>query len=126
MISISKVKINRKEEISSLSTYDGKNVSQVLGYLPSDIILAQSCYIFFRSIQYLNRMRVRSPEMFFLMLLTSSPQIKDAISSSKINIPGENYLIKCNSCRLSCDQDGVSPLTREDRIRLTLNAITFA
>lgn len=126
MIFILHLNINKKEEISSLSSYDGKTVSQVLGYLPSDIILRQACYIFFRLVQNLNRMRVRSPEMVFLMLLTSSSQIKDAISSSKVNIPGENYLIKCDSCMLDNYQKEASSLTRDDRMRLTLNSITFA
>ncbi len=46
MFLVSKVIIRSREDIKSIAKFSDNEVVQVLGYLPKDVIIDQSCYIF--------------------------------------------------------------------------------
>ncbi len=126
MIEVSRVAIERKEDISSLCSYNAESVTQVLGFVPENVVLEQACFIFFRVIDSEKMLRIKNKSMIFLMLLTSSSQIKDALDSSRVKIPGENYLIRCIKCGIEKFEKKDLSISREQRMRLTFNSLTFS
>ena len=123
MFLVSKVIIRSREDIKSIAKFSDNEVVQVLGYLPKDVIIDQSCYIFFNS-NFIRFSRVKNNAMIFLMLLTSTSQVKDAINASGVSLDGENYIIKCRKC-FTEGKHREMHLSIEDRLHLTFNAITF-
>ncbi len=103
--------INEKDLIG----FDGNCVTQILGELPSEALLRQACFFFFR---YLEKRKIRNPSLFFLTLLAATDQIDEALSKYGQR---RRYIIKC--CKDSWEFPPTLIKNWEERIALSTNAI---
>jgi hypothetical protein len=116
LIEIEKVSWNEslKVEIS----YTGECVTQVVRRLPPLSVVRQACYIFFNS----PTQNIKDKTILFLLLLSSTDQIKEAIEANKLKEGEDGYLVRC--CK--SDLEKYSPIAIEsldERLMLTFNAI---
>ncbi|MEM0068213.1 MAG: hypothetical protein QW550_00180 [Saccharolobus sp.] len=107
-----------------LIKYDNNCVTQVLSILPEESILRQACYLFFNQDKHI---KIKNPNILFLVLLSPFEQIKDAINFiNDSNIRKDTlYLIKC------CNEDHssfskYSIHDNKERLVLTKNALLSA
>ncbi|AAK40622.1 hypothetical protein SULI_06445 [Saccharolobus solfataricus] len=112
--------------INNLIKHDDEYVSQVLPLLPSEGVLRQACFLYFN--YDTSRNKIRSPIMFFLLLLLPFEQIKDALDyiRGEINSVNELYLIEC--IKNTSAQENFLPyqiMGNKERLILTKNALVL-
>jgi len=116
LIEIEKVSWN--ESLKGEISYTGECVTQVVRRLPPLSVVRQACYIFFNS----PSQNIKDKTILFLLLLSSTDQIKEAIEANKLKEGEDGYLVRC--CR--SDLEKYSPIAIEnldERLMLTFNAI---
>ncbi len=107
-----------EEGLKQKISFDGECVTQIVRSLPPESIVRQACYIFFNS----PNQNVKDKTILFLLLLSSTDQIKEAIEVNRLKEGEEGYLIRC--CRE--DAENYTPISLEgidERLRLTFNAV---
>lgn len=87
------LELNPSEDIKKYIKFEGKCISQVIDFIPDEIIFNQVCEIFSYIIKKGYKTRFKSPEILFLTLLYNSNNIKEIID--KIQKSNKKYVLTC-------------------------------
>lgn len=111
-------KLDSTDDFKKYIKFDGNCISQVISFIPSSLILAQVCEIFFHYVSTSKKLRIKSPSLFFLSILYNNTNIKEILD--QINLSPNKYVIHC------CDNENypkVNITNNEIRLELSQNAI---
>lgn len=123
-IQVKELKEFTKEHLVLIG-YSKDCVTQIVSKLPSEAVLRQSCYLFFKIINDEKRkIKINNPALLFLILISGETQLNDAINKIGAKEGSVAYLITC--CEGGDDKySNINKLNKEERLILTKNAITF-
>ena len=119
-IGVKVIKIVKSLDFKKLINYDGKCVSQVLPYMPSEVEIEYSCEMF----NYLitKSKKIKSPILLFLLLLTHEKNISDALARVNKEIERADSLYQIVCCKDN-EKSRYFKLTKEERLSLSKTAI---
>lgn len=107
-----------EDDFKKYISFDSKCITQVVDFIPDDIMLAQVCEIFYYYINSSKNLKIKSPSMFFLSLLYSSSNIKDILD--QITKSSRKILVHC------CENEiynNTKITSKETRLKLSKVAI---
>ncbi|MEM0374172.1 MAG: hypothetical protein QXV69_00495 [Sulfolobaceae archaeon] len=113
-----------KKEYLSLIKYSNECVTQIINKLPSDAVVRQACYLFFKIISNNKNTKINNPTLLFLLLISGESQLNEAIKKLGAKEGSPAYIINC--CKEGEEKfEIINKLSREERLILTKNAVTF-
>ena len=106
------------EDFKKYISYDGNCITQVIDFIPDNILLAQVCEIFNYFLKSSRNLKIKSPPIFFLFLLYNSQNIKDILD--RISQSPKKFIIRCCADE---KYDSVRITSKELRLKLSKSAI---
>ncbi|WP_048100096.1 hypothetical protein [Candidatus Acidianus copahuensis] len=110
-----------KDSLKSSLLFDGKCVTQAVGFKPTEVILRQACFLFFKNFSRSNR-KIRSPTILFLTLILGTDQVSEALRKTELVSNKTSYIVKC----CLCDREMGKVRIQNDNERLVLTANALA
>jgi len=99
-------------------SYDGNCITQIIDFIPDNILLAQVCEIFHYFLKSSRDLKIKSPPIFFLSLLYNSPNIKNILE--RISQSPKKIIVRCCADE---KYDNVRITSKEIRLKLSKSAI---
>mgnify|MGYP001772505299 CR=1 FL=1 len=98
--------------------YDSNCITQVISFVPDNIMLAQACEIFFYYIKSLKNLKIKSPPIFFLSILYGSSNIQNILD--QISKSPKKVLVHCCANE---KYNSIKITSKEIRLKLSKIAI---